>query len=219
MTSKDKVSKRQAIDLDKLSIEILRLWRTTESPYRLAVNKLSEAKVILRSNPTKALSLMDSAYRMMQKEAEAATIYNRYRLLIPQIQDKGVNELDSQYKKCLNEGKYDDAKHIAEKISLSDATLKADHSLSLLLDEVNESSVTFILKNGSNRDVIVKRLAISVDQQRLNSDTVYPFVIHKATQMPIKFNRSGIKGDVAKSTLEYSEDDITKTSFSEFLLE
>jgi len=219
MTSFDKVSKRQAINLDVLSENILKLWRSTESPYRLALSKLSEAKVILRSNPNKAYTLMNSAYHMMQKEAEAAAIYNRYRLLIPQINDKNVSQLDYEYKKCLIEGKYEEAKKIAEKIALSDAVIRADHSLTLLLDGVNVSNVTFIVKNSSNHDVIVKRFAVTIDQQRLHSDTVYPFVIHKATQMPIKFERNGGEGKVAKTSLEYSEDGITKTMFTETLLE
>ena len=215
MTQVINSSKMVAIKMDLLMTDIHRIWSSVHSPYTQQKRTLSDARSVLYSNPKRALKLMRRAREDMISESLAAQEYNRYRLMLPQIDDDEVVSLDSKYQDALSNGKYAAARKYAQKLSSCDAVRSSAHSINVHLESQNDTSLTYVLENSSNEDIIVKRFAVCMDQKQLMSDCVYPFPIRRCTQTRVRFDRAGLSGASTQVSLEYSENGMIKTVFTE----
>ena len=199
------------IRMDMLMDDIHRIWSTVPSSYVVPKRRLGEARSVLVSDSKRACRLISKARREIIEESKAAQEYNRFRNIIPQIDDPIVRDLDRRYNGSLEKGDYKTARNIAIKLSRSDAVIFARHSVTTRLTTLDMTSLTYTIENNSVEDITVRVFRVTGIQRELESDTRYPFIIRRNSKMNVIFKHGGIVSDTVQVYMEYTEGGIVKT--------
>lgn len=203
-------SKLLAIRESSVMDDICRIFREVESEYHIGKEHLLEARALLYSNPKKCFKLMKKARKAFIEESKAAGVYNRYRTIITQLDDSEVTELDRRYREQLRSGSFKKAHETAIALSRCRAVLDSRHSISVRRDPSSSGSLGFIIVNSSRDDIDIRRAAVYSEGRQLASDTIYPFTIHRNSQVGVSFNSDGSVGKSARFQLEYTEKGLAK---------
>lgn len=212
-------SKLLAMKLDAVSVDIVRIYDSVESPYYKGKELLTEARSLLLSSPSKSLKLMNKARKMMIRESLAAQEYNRYKTLIPQLDGKRISKFKTEYDNALMAGKYSKAKSIAKEIGRLEPVRKSGHSIVINLGNVTEDKVRLSLTNNSNADIVIRSLNMESNGMKMDSDVAYPFLVSKASTINVTMIRSTEHSKEGHIHLDYEENGIVKTIEKDVFME
>lgn len=204
---------KMAIAMD----DVIRIWKSVESSYKIAKRRLAEARSLLYSDTKKAYKLVVKARSEIIEESKAAQEYNRYRRVIPQISDDEVSKLDKKYNEALERGDYRGARSIAVKLSECQAIVGSGHSVSVRMESCTGGKLCYVMENESTQDIDIKRFTVNHNGSPLVSDALYPFTIRHNSPMRIRFDCTDDTVTVIGS-VEYTENGIVKVlTFSNVL--
>lgn len=205
--------------LDSVSSDILRISHSVESPYYKAKELLIEARSILMLSPKKSLKLMEKARKLMISESFAAQEYNRYKMLLPQLDGKEISKLKVDYDDALRSGKYDKAKELAKRIGEHESVRRSGNSIEVNVGTVSDGKIRLTVSNVSNSDIVIRSLNLESNGNVFDSDTAYPFVVSKASKLTVTMERKSDASKEGHIHLDYEENGIVKTIEKDVFLE
>lgn len=204
-------SKLLAMRLDAISTDVVRIFRSVESPYYKGKELLAEARAVLLLSPKKSLKLMNKARKIMISESLAAQEYDRYKILISQLDNTKINKFKTDYDEALRAGKYSKAKQIAQRIGSLELVRKSGHSITVELKTITADKVCLVIQNNSNEDIVIRSFNMESNGYQMDSDMAYPFLISKASCLSVTMSRTPYHSNQGHIHLDYEENGIMKT--------
>ena len=203
-----KASKIMIFKMDVAMKDIHRICTSVSSEYLVAKRKLSDAHSLLYKDTKKAYKLILKARDDVVEESKAAQEYNRYREILPQIEDSTVSELNAKYLNSLKSGDYKKARETAIKLAQCEVVKGSGHSIDIKIGVYSEK-LLFNVTNLSCDDICIKRFIVTAAGGQLSSDTIYPFVIRHNSMIPVSFAYECVPDSVFL-IVEYSEEGLVK---------
>lgn len=139
------------IRMDVVSEDIVRIHDSIPSEYSEAKRLLAEAYPLLKTEPKKALKLIDRAHAEIKEESVVAAEYNRVRERVRFSDDDRLDSIELKYHRLLAQGEYKAARKLVSK--LIEGTRGLEHPISL--SAVDSDGGTIRIENSSNRSVVV----------------------------------------------------------------